>query len=384
VFDGIETPSFIIDERRVLEAADAVRRAASDAGAHLLYAMKAQANGEVLRTLAQHVSGFAASSLFEAELARSTLSEGGSVHMTTPGFRPDEIPRLDELCDYVALNTLSQLHRFAPGLKDTSVGLRVNPEYSFVKDARYDPCRKHSKLGVPLRELVRTIKADFESLRSVQGLHFHSNCESQSLDPLLKTVRRLSRKIDPLLRQVSWVNLGGGYLFPRQAKLEPLREAVALLTERYGVEVYIEPGRSLVGDAGYLVSTVIDVATSGRETLAYLDTSVNHMPEVYEYQYEPNVVGHTDKGTFRYRLVGSTCLAGDMFGSYSFDAPLEIGSRVVFADMGAYASVKAHMFNGINLPTTYWIDESGEASLQKRFTYQDFANNCGEPLHARI
>lgn len=383
MFDDIETPSFIIDERRILDLVGPVQGVVSAAGGRLLYAMKAQANADVLRALQEQVSGFAASSLFEAELARSTLGDAGSVHITTPGFRADELPRLNELCDYVALNSLSQLDRFAPAFTDASVGLRVNPELSFVKDSRYDPCRARSKLGVPLRQLARTVETDFDYLNAVDGIHFHSNCESESLEPLLKTVRRVSKRLDRLLQRVSWVNLGGGYLFSH-GKAEPLREAVDLLTERYGVEVFIEPGSALVRGAGYLVSTVIDLATNRGETLAYLDTTVNHLPEVYEYQYEPDVVGHLDKGKYQYRLVGCTCLAGDMFGSYAFDSPLEIGSRVVFTDVGAYTSVKAHMFNGINLPAGYWITENGEIALRKRFTYQDFANICGEEVNASI
>ncbi len=384
-FKEADSPSFIIDERRLLDAVGNVQRAISVTGAHLLYAIKAQANTDVLDVLRRHVSGFSASSLFEAELARSLLGDAGSVHITTPGFRPDEVDRLNELCDYVALNSLSQLERFTTAFTDTSIGLRVNPERSFVKDARYDPCRAHSKLGVPLRQLADLVETDFAALGAVDGVHFHSNCDSGTHAPLLKTVRHLSKKIGRLLAQVSWVNVGGGYLFSKQAKVEPLCEAIALLTDRYGVEVFIEPGTALVREAGYLVSTVIDLVVSSRgETLAFLDTTVNHMPEVYEYQYEPTVVGHVGKGKFRYRLVGSTCLAGDMFGSYAFDTPLEIGSRVVFADMGAYTTVKAHMFNGINLPTTYWVAENGDTALRRRFTYDDFVSRLGEEAHASI
>jgi carboxynorspermidine decarboxylase len=306
------------------------------------------------------------------------------VHITTPGFRPNEIPRLNELCDYVALNSLSQLARFASELALPSVGIRVNPELSLVKDARYDPCRSHSKLGVPVRQLARVFDTDPGALSQVNGIHFHSNCDSSSFEPLLKTVRRLAGKIDGLFRQVSWVNLGGGYLFSPGARVEPLCEAINFLSDRYGVEVFIEPGASLVRGAGHLVASVIDMSTNGRETIAFLDTTVNHMPEVYEYQYEPNVLGHKDKGRFRYRLVGSTCLAGDTFGEYAFDEPLEIGSQVVFADMGAYTMVKAHMFNGVNLPTIYSVSEDGELELQKRFTFRDFSNRCGEEADASL
>ena len=174
------------------------------------------------------------------------------------------------------------------------------------------------------------------------------------------------------------MNLGGGYLVNPDTPLEPFYEAVGLLGERFDVAVFIEPGAAIVRRAGSLVSTVIDVVEHGRTTLAYLDTTVNHMPEVYEYQYEPDVLGHSDNGRFRYQLVGSTCLAGDTFGQYSFDEPLELGSRVVFPNMGAYTAVKSHMFNGVNLPATYLRRTTGELVLRKRFTYSDFAAIWGE------
>jgi carboxynorspermidine decarboxylase len=381
---AVDTPAFVIDERRVVEAIDTLQAVVADTQCRVLFALKAQAQADVLRVIRGRVAGLSASSLFEAELARAVIGDEGSVHITTPGFRPGEIPRLNELCDYVALNSLSQLTRFAPELPVASIGIRVNPELSFVKDARYDPCRAHSKLGVPLRQLTRILDHDPEVLAAVDGIHFHSNCDSSSFEPLLKTVRRLTSKIDGLFRQVSWVNLGGGYLFPRGTNVEPLCEAISLLSDRYGVEVFVEPGAALVRKAGCIVSSVVDLATSGGETLAILDTTVNHMPEIYEYQYEPDVVGHTPKGKFRYRLVGSTCLAGDTFGHYAFAQPLEIGSQVVFADMGAYTTVKAHMFNGVNLPTIYSITDSGELVLRKRFTYRDFAARCGEESDASI
>lgn len=374
----VETPAFVIDEASLLEAVGMGRRLTTDTGCWLLYALKALSSGDVLRILKEHVEGFSASSLFEAELARSVLGQEGSLHITTPGFRPDEIPRLNDLCDYVALNSLSQLQRFTPALGDVSMGIRVNPELSFVKDVRYDPCREHSKLGVPLRQVARVLESDPDMLDGLEGIHFHSNCDSVSFEPLFKTVRRVVSKLDGLLRRVSWVNLGGGYLFTPDTLIQPLHDAIGWLTDRYELEIFMEPGAALVRHAGSLVSSVVDLVNNGKETVAYLDTSVNHMPEVYEYQYEPDVVGHCDKGKHRYRLVGSTCLAGDTFGSYAFEEPLEIGSRVVFAEMGAYTAVKAHMFNGINLPATYLRRTTGELVLRKEFTYSHFATIWGE------
>ena len=126
-------------------------------------------------------------------------------------------------------------------------------------------------------------------------------------------------------------------------------------------DIYIEPGAALVRDGGVFVASVVDLIDTDGRTVAVLDTSVNHMPEVFEYSdlpgIEPEVLGHRDDlpagEGFGYVLAGSTCLAGDLFGTYRFAEPLAIGSRVVFPAMGAYSLVKAHMFNGQPLPNIY-------------------------------
>ena len=110
------------------------------------------------------------------------------------------------------------------------------------------------------------------------------------------------------------------------------------------------------------------------DVVAVLDTTVNHMPEVFEYGYEPDVEGHSACGRFTYILAGCTCLAGDVFGEYAFHTPLDIGSRVVFTEMGAYTTVKAHMFNGVNLPSVYALRDDGLLELRRAYEYQDFAD----------
>ncbi len=156
------------------------------------------------------------------------------------------------------------------------------------------------------------------------------------------------------------------------------------MSRLHGVEILIEPGAALVRSAGLFVSTVEDIIEGNDHAIAILDSSVNHWPEVFEYQFEPDVVGHVDEGKYNYLLAGCSCLAGDLFGEYSFEVPLEVGSRVVFANAGAYSIVKAHMFNGINLPSIYVLTEDGELVLKKRFTYEDFATHWGVETGASV
>ena len=268
--------------------------------------------------------------------------------------------------------------------KPEQIGLRVNPGLSLVEDTRYDPCRPFSKLGVPLEHLARRWQRQPELFRGVAGLLFHTNCDATSFEPLHRSVEHLVATLGDNLGELSWINLGGGYLIQEADRVDLLAESVELLRSRYGLSVFIEPGAALVRKAGYLVASVIDLFRSGDKTIAVLDTTVNHVPEVFEYQFEPDMLGHDDEGEHEYLLAGSSCLAGDVMGEYAFDRRLHVGSRVVLENVGAYSIVKAHMFNGINLPSIYSVNSSGELILRRRFTFEDFISRFGACRNAAV
>lgn len=201
-----------------------------------------------------------------------------------------------------------------------SPGLRVNPKLSFAADRRFDPCRPHSKLGVDI-ELLRNGLPD-----GVAGLQFHTVFSCRDLAPLQTTVLALR----PLLernRQLQWLNLGGGYLYQDIADLEPLARLIGGLRAEFAIDVYLEPGKAIVGNAGYLLATVLDRFVSDGKVVLVLDTSVNHHPEVFEYQIRPRLLEEVAEGGQSSILAGSTCLAGDVFGEYRFDRIPEVGEN---------------------------------------------------------
>ena len=383
---SIITPAFIYEEEYIRHRCEHLRRIADEAGCTLLYALKALTLPGVLELISPYVQGFSASSLFESIIARDGLPAGGSVHVTSPGLRPDEIGRISGLCDYLSFNSVSQWSRHRDDIAEkVKVGLRVNPQMSFLEDSRYDPCRPHSKLGAPIGQVKESLEHEYDLQRGLSGILIHNNCNAPDFRELLLTVQKVETELGWLLHSLEWINLGGGYLFDAESSnIEALHEAVGSLKSKYGLEVFIEPGSAFVREAGFLVATVLDLIETDGKRIAILDTSVNHVPEAFEYQWRPDVLNDVDGGEFSYILAGSTCLAGDLFGEYSFAQPLEIDSKVVITGVGAYNLVKAHTFNGLTLPSIYSLNSGRAVKLVKTFTLDEHFETWGFGKHVSV
>lgn len=359
------SPAFVVDEtciKRRLRSLVELRQAS---GCKVLYSIKALPLQSVLRLAATQLDGLSVSSLFEAKLARETIGDSGSIHLTTPGLRVDEFAEVAGLCSHISFNSLSQWRSMGNLVGGYSAGLRLNPKLSFADDRRYDPCRLNSKLGIAIDALDRVAWRG-----KIEGLHFHTVFGREDFAPLIQIIGSLRNKLTENGHELKWLNLGGGYLYSQVVDRQPFIELVRALKRDYGVNVYIEPGNDIVKQAGYLFSTVIDRFDSDGKTVAVLDTSINHLPEVFEYQRSPEIV-LDHPGDVPVILAGSTCLAGDIFGEYGFSNIPAIGDRVVFKNQGAYSLIKANRFNGYNLPDIYRWNGSDLRRL-KHYDYQDY------------
>lgn len=363
----ISTPVFILDETQIIQNLQVLDSLRQQSGCKLLYSIKALPFSALLEIIRPFVDGFSVSSLFEARLADEILAADRTIHLTTPGIRPDEFDELSSLCTHISFNSLSQYQRHVDtGKNRVQVGLRVNPKLSFLSDDRFNPCRKYSKLGVDIDDLWQS-----SCLDHIKGLHIHTVFSATGFMPLIKTIEKLRSYFGNNLAQLDWLNLGGGYLFDQISDHQPFIDLVKKLKNDFDLDVYIEPGKAVVGNTGYLVTSVIDSFISDGKTVAVLDTSVNHNPEIFEYQRQPELEEHDSKGLFSVILTGCTCLAGDVFGEYRFGNPLVTGDKVVFKQLGAYSLIKANRFNGFNLPDIGLYRDT-QTKIMKQYTYQDY------------
>lgn len=370
----VPSPSYVLEEallRRNLAILDRVQR---ESGAKIILALKGFAFWSAFPWVREVLQGATASSLHEARLAYEEF--GRETHVYSVAYTDDEFPAILEMADHLVFNSFSQWTRFrgqvaAHGVKTgkpVECGIRVNPGHSEIDTPLYDPCYTGSRLGV--------VRSEFrpEELDGISGLHFHAHCGNNS-DTLERVVASFEKLYGEFIPRLKWVNFGGGHHITRaDYDVDRLIRVVKTFREKWGVEVYLEPGEAVGWQTGPLVGTVLDIVRNDVE-IAILDVSATaHMPDTLEMPYRPAVRGADLPGKLAhtYRLGGHTCLAGDVIGDYSFAEPLKIGDRIVFEDMIHYTIVKNTTFNGVQLPSLCIWTKEGELRVVRTFGYESY------------
>lgn len=369
---NVKTPCYIVDKRLLKKNLEILKSVTDRTGCKILLAQKAFSMFSVYPEIAEYLDGTTASGICEARLGYEEMGKpfGKETHIFSPAYPEQDFEYITEICDHMVFNSFHQWKKYRDKLKGKNIecGIRINPEYSEIDHDIYNPCFTGSRLGTRL--------CDFEEneLDGISGLHFHTMCEQNS-DTLKRTIKVVDEKFGKYLKNMKWINFGGGHHITREDyDIETLIECIMFFKDKYGIQVYLEPGEAVALNAGYLVSEVLDTLENGMH-IAILDASAScHMPDVLEMPYRPNIIdsGMPQEKKYTYRLGGNTCLAGDITGDYSFDKPLEAGDKLVFCDMAIYSMVKNNTFNGMNLPSIMLYSDEKGLELIKEFGYQDF------------
>ena len=367
--NSLPTPCYVVDEERIVRNLEILNNVEKRTGCKILLAQKAFSCYHIYPKIREYVSGTACSGLYEARLGYEEM--GGENHVFSAAYRENEIDEMISYCGHIIFNSFSQLDKYRDRVLKAGrkIGLRVNPDCSTQEGHEiYDPCSPKSRLG------ITNVNFDRNDLRGVSGLHFHTLCEQNS-DALAETLDAVEQKFGDVLSSLEWINFGGGHHITRDDYDIPLLEkCIRRMQDKYGLEVFLEPGEAFALNAGYLVTEILDI-TRNDMPIAILDTSAAcHMPDVLEMPYRPPLFGSGEAGSleYTYRLGSQTCLAGDVIGEYSFDKPLEVGGRLVFGDMAIYSMVKNNTFNGMPLPSILLLKKDGTTETLRSFSYEDF------------
>ncbi|MDU1904449.1 MAG: carboxynorspermidine decarboxylase [Dysgonomonas sp.] len=369
----VPSPCYVMEEELLRKNLSLIKSVKERAGVNIILAFKAFAMWKSFPIIREYIPHSTASSIYEAQLAYEEM--GSLAHTFSPAYTDENFPAFLKYSSHITFNSLSQFDRFYPQVqKDgnkVSCGIRVNPEFSVVETDLYNPSTPGSRLGI-----VADLLGD-KLPEGVEGLHFHTLCESSSYD-LEKVLEAVEEKFGKYLSQVKWLNMGGGHLMTRDDyDVEHLIRLLTKFKEKYPhLEITLEPGSAFVWQTGVLVSTVVDVVENHNVKTAILDVSFAcHMPDCLEMPYKPRIRGAYHEPVFdkpTYRMGGNSCLSGDFIGEWSFDEPLAVGDKIVFEDMIHYTIVKTTMFNGIPHPDIALWTKDNELEIYRQFDYSDY------------
>ncbi|EKE83752.1 carboxynorspermidine decarboxylase [Idiomarina xiamenensis] len=365
---AIPSPCYVLDEALLRDNLRLMQRVQEQSGANIILALKGFSMWSAFPIVRDYLKGCTASSVWEARLAAEEFAK--EVHAYAPAYKQSDIDQLLPLVNHLSFNSLSQWQRYREQVQraGVSIGLRINPEHREADTELYDPSAPGSRLGVRRSELEGV------DLSGIEGLHVHNLCECDSY-ALERTLAAVEQRFGDILKQMKWLNLGGGHLMTREGyDVEHLIKQLKRLRESYDIEVILEPGSAVAWRTGPLVCEVVDIIENDGQ-IALLDISATaHMPDVLEMPYRPTIsgAGLPQQKAYTYRLGGNSCLAGDVIGSYSFEQPLAVGDRLVFEDMMHYTMVKTSFFNGVEHPAIGILRENGEFDCVRRFDYSDF------------
>lgn len=362
----LKTPYYLIDEARLLKNLQRAQYVRERSGARLVLALKCFATWAVFDLMRDYLDGTTSSSLYEARLGHDKF--GKEVHAYNVAFSADDIDRVQPYATKIIFNSVSQLERLAPRVDGIPVGLRINPGISHSAFELADPARRCSRLGATdLREIERVAHL-------VSGAMFHFNCENDDVEKLREMLEAISRNFEPLLQRVEWVSLGGGISFTKEGyPIDALCGTLAEFARRFRVQVYLEPGEAMVSGSGFLIAQVLDIVHNDVD-VAIVDAGTEpHMLDLLIYRMEARTEPPAS-GRYAYQIAGRTCLAGDVFGTFTFPDKLEVGSLIAFADAAAYTMVKKNWFNGLAMPSIVVRRLDGQVDVVRTFGYDDYVS----------
>lgn len=377
-YERIQTPAYVLEEDKLRKNCELLASVGEKSGAKVLLALKGFAFSGAMKIVGEYLQGCTCSGLWEAKFAKEYMDK--EIHTYSPAFKEDEIDEIASLSHHIVFNSLAQFQSFKNRTSNSSLALRCNLEFSLAPKELYNPCSRYSRLGIRAKDLENA------DLKGIEGLHFHALCEesAKSLEAVLKV---FEKNFSKWIKQMKWVNFGGGHHITKDGyDTQKLIALCQKFSDKYGVQVYLEPGEAVGWQTGVLVASVIDIVQNEKQ-IAILDTSSEaHMPDTIIMPYTSEVsnarilatrekvkISELNEGERAYLLAGNTCLAGDIMGEYAFKNELKRGDKIIFLDQIHYSIVKNTTFNGVRLPNLMLLNAKNELQMIREFSYKDYA-----------
>jgi diaminopimelate decarboxylase len=373
-FKALQTPFYYYDTDLLKETLNVVKTEAGKYNYQIHYAVKANANPRILSIIAE--AGLGADCVSGGEISASLRAgfPASKIVFAGVGKADWEIElgldnnifcfNVESAVELAIINEIAGVKG-----KAASVALRINPEIDAHTHAKITTGMKENKFGINIGQLNEVL-ADLKQMKHVKliGIHFHIGSQITDLSSFQALAIRANEILEELEAEgfkIDNVNFGGGlgidYHHPNHLPIATFDNYFAvinkLLKQRPGLQVHFEPGRSIVGPCGSLISKVLYVKKGETKNFAILDAGFTELirPAMYDAYHRIENIS-SDEEVEVYDVVGPICESSDVFGKNVELNKAHRGDLIALRSAGAYGEIMASQYNCRKLPASYFSD----------------------------
>jgi len=380
------TPLYIYDFDKITHNYHRFKEAFAGQKSLISYAVKANSNLSVIEHLGKQGAGADCVSIGEVRRALAAGIERYKIIFSGVGKQDDEIREaLQEEILMLNLESEAEMNRvekIAKSLGKTArISIRINPNVDAKTHPYISTGLHENKFGVEINRAKRMyIHAKNSAYLDPVGIHFHIGSQLTELAPIEEAAQIMAdlvRSLKAIGVAIKFYDVGGGigirYRDEHLIDLEAYAAVIAKVTKGLDVTIMCEPGRSMVGDAGYLLTSVLYEKENGKKRFVIVDAAMNDLlrPTLYNAYHAIAYLGDAEGTPTPADIVGPVCESGDWLGKAVMMPPTRHDDLLVIYSAGAYGFTMSSNYNTRGRAAEVAVSQTGERLIRKRETFED-------------
>lgn len=386
------TPVYVYNANRITEQFQQLKQAFNSDKVSFFYACKALTNVSILKHIKSIGCKVDCSSINEAKLAVHAGFPSGDILYTSNGIAFDEIEEAVTLGININIDSLSNLEKFGKKYGHSyPVGIRLRPNIMAGGNLKISTGHDTSKFGIPIEQLNDIVRIMQQYQIHIAGLHVHTGSEIKDVAVFMK-VTDVFFELVPHFPELQFLDLGGGFKVPYQdgeegTDIQLLAKEILAFEQKIeqtyqrSFQVWFEPGKYLVSEAGYLITSVNVLKETSATIFVGVNSGFNHLirPMFYEAYHRIRNISNEKGAQKNYTITGNICETD----TFAWERPMnEIreGDILVFDNAGAYGFEMASNFNSRYRPAEVMVKDGKPYLIRKREVFEDLLRNLVEPF----
>jgi len=381
------TPLYIYHAERIAAQYKKLKEAFTDQDVVIFYASKALTNVSILKYIKSIGANVDCSSINEVKLALRAGFAPQNILYTSNSISFDEIEEAKNFGVHINIDSISNLEKFGKKFGHSyPVGVRLRPNILAGGNLKISTGHDKSKFGIPVDEIQKVLECVKKNNLFIRGLHIHTGSEIGDVEVFVKGIGKLFELI-PYFHELEFIDLGGGFKVPykegdTETNISLLAQKVKEAFAKHPnpnnkhLQIWFEPGKFLVSEAGYFVASVNVLKETASTVFAGINSGFNHLirPMFYNSYHRIENISNENGPQKIYTVVGNICET-DTFATDRKINKISEGDYLVFYNAGAYGFEMSSNFNSRLKPAEVMVKDGKAALIRKRDVFEDLLRN---------